>query len=116
MNANSRFGTEFYVAEQLGTALAELAHHGVAPTTGIRFSVNQDALRVLDLTDASVARAWGYKGGPISSHTQALGTSAANQGYNAIRFTSERAVGSNLVVIRDFNDVLRPVMVTPTRP
>ncbi len=116
LSAESRFGKGFYVAEQPGTALAELAHHGVAPTTGIRFSVNQDALRVLDLTDASVARAWGYKGGPISSHTQALGTSAANQGYNAIRFTSERAAGNNLVVIRDFNDVLRPVMVTPTRP
>lgn len=63
MNASSRFGKGFYVAEQPGTALAELAHHGVAPTTRIRFSVNQDALRVLDLTDASVARAGAIRAG-----------------------------------------------------
>ena len=113
MNANSRFGRGFYVAEQPGTALAELAHHGVQPSTGIRFSVNQDALRVLDLSEPGVARAWGYSGGPISSSTRTIGARAAQSGYNAIRYSSERAAGTNMVIIRDFNDVLKPVMVSP---
>ena len=116
LNANSRFGRGFYVAELPETTLAELAHHGVQPSTGIRFSVNQDALRVLDLTDPNIANAWGYSGGPITSSTQAIGSRAAQSGYNAIRFSSERAPGVNMVIIQDFNNVLKPVMVSPTAP
>jgi filamentous hemagglutinin len=116
MSANSRFGRGFYIAEQPETSLAELAHHGVEPSTGIRFSINQDALRMLDLTDPNIASVWGYSGGPISSSTQAIGARAAQSGYNAIRYSSEQAAGTNIVVIQNFNDVLRPLMVSPIVP
>ncbi|AMO94017.1 hemagluttinin repeat family protein [Collimonas fungivorans] len=117
LNANSRFGSAFYVAEQPSTSLAEMAHYGVEPTTGIRFSVNQNSLKVLDLTNSDTAAAWGYKGGSISSTTQQIGTDALAQGYNAIRYGSERATGgTNLAILNNFNQILKPIMVTPAVP
>jgi filamentous hemagglutinin len=114
LNPNTRFGAAFYVAEQPETSLAEMAHYSVDPSTGIRFEVNQGALNVLDLTNPDIAATWGYSGGPITSATQQIGADAAAQGYNAIRYFSERAVGgTNMAVLGDFNQILKPVMVTP---
>ncbi|MDT4802005.1 hypothetical protein FQZ97_347200 [compost metagenome] len=117
INPNSRFGAAFYVAEQPGTTIAELVHHGVDATHGIRFSVNVDAMKVLDLTNPEVAATWGYRGGPISSSTQAIGLLAQEHGFNAIRFYSERANGGvNIAVMDNFNEVLKPVIVIPVKP
>jgi hypothetical protein len=116
LNANSRFGKAFYVAEKPDVALAELSHHGLTPTHGIRYSVDSQKLRVLDLTDPSVAAKYGYKGGKNSPNTQALGPRAIQDGYNAIRFASERGDGNNLAVLKDFNEVLKPEMISPISP
>lgn len=116
LSADSRFGRAFYVAENPSVALAELQHHGANPVNGIRFEIDSSAMRVLDLTDPHVANAWGYRGGPITAQTQAIGARAAESGYNAIRFTSQRSAGVNLAILQDYNTVLRPVMVTPIRP
>lgn len=114
LNPNSRFGAAFYVAEEPGTALAEMAHHGVATSHGIRFEVNSSAVKMLDLTDPRIANEWGYRGGPISSATKSIGDNARSAGYNAIRFSSERAPGSNLAILDDFNEILKPRMISPT--
>jgi hypothetical protein len=74
-------------------------------------------MNVLDLTDSRVANAWGYNGGPISSTTQAIGADARLQGFNVIRYYSERAPGAvNHAVIDNYNQILKPVMVTPVKP
>lgn len=94
-----------------------MGHYGIDPTTGIRFTINQNELKLLDLTNQNVATTWGYKGGPISSTTQQIGADAASQGFNAVRYFSERAAGgTNMAIINDFNKILKPVMVTPVAP
>ena len=117
LNPNSRFGAAFHVAEEPGTALAEMAHHGVDSSTGIRFALDRNAMKVLDLTNPDVSATWGYRGGPISSTTQALGSQARQQGFNVIRYFSERApAGTNLAILDNYNQILKPVMVTPVKP
>lgn len=113
LNPNSRFGAAFYVAEVPETALAELAHHGAQGTHMVRMSVDKTKLRVLDLTDPSVAASVGYHGGPISSATQQVGADALSNGYNAIKFKSLRGAGDNYAVLDDFNDILTPEMISP---
>ncbi|MBA5607396.1 DUF4150 domain-containing protein [Duganella sp. FT3S] len=113
LNPNSRFGKAFYVAEEPETALAEMAHYGIDPTTGIRFSMDSGAMKVLDLTNPKIAAKYGYKGGPISSDTQAIGVKARAEGFNVIRFNSERAMGGvNNAVLESYNEILKPQIVT----
>lgn len=117
LNPKSRFGKAFYVAEQPGTTLDELAHHGANATQGIRYELNPEAMKVLDLTKPEVAAAWGYKGGPITPATQSIGIKAQEQGFNVIRFYSERSPGGvNNAVLDDFDQILKPVFVTPVMP
>lgn len=117
LNPDSRFGAAFYVAEQPGTTLAELAHHGVDASHGVRFVLDKGSMKVLDLTDPATAKAWRYEGGPISSTTQEIGVKAQGQGYNVIRFYSERANGGiNNAILDNFNEILQPVFVTPVKP
>ncbi|MCU7647287.1 RES family NAD+ phosphorylase [Pseudomonas aestus] len=117
LNPNSRFGAAFYVGESPSTPLAEMAHHGVKPTHGIRFNVDASKAKVLDLTDPAVAKEWGYNGGPITSKTQQIGMDAKDQGYNVIRFGSERDPGGvNQAVLDNFNEILTPQIVTPVEP
>ncbi|WP_346837593.1 DUF6531 domain-containing protein [Microbulbifer sp. SAOS-129_SWC] len=116
LNPESRFGPAFYVGEQPTTTVAELAHHGVDAKYSIRFDLNKDAMNVLDLTDPNVAKAWDYKGGPISSATQEIGLKAQEQGFNVIRFNSERATnGINNAVLDNFNEILKPINVSPVK-
>lgn len=93
LSPESRFGAALYVGEQPGTTVAERAHHGVNAQNSLRFELNRDAINVLDLTDPKIANAWNYKGGPITSTTQALGAQAQEQAFNVIRFYSDRASG-----------------------
>jgi len=117
LNPKSRFGAAFYVAENPGTTLAELAHHGATPTHGIRFDFSASNANILDLTNPAVAKAWNYSGGPISSSTQQIGVNARDRGFNVIRYFSERDVGRiNNAVLDDFDDLLIPQFVSPTKP
>ena len=116
LNARSRFGKAFHVAEEPETAIAEMLHHGIDPTTGIRFKMNASAMKVLDLTDSKIAESYGYKGGPITDKTRAIGEAALKNGYNVIRYRSERnPTGINNAVISDFNEILKPQIVTPIK-
>ena len=117
LNPDSRFGPAFYVAEEPGTTVAELSHHGVDAKYSIRFDVNSEAMNVLDLTDPEIARTWGYNGGPISSETKMIGAQAQNEGFNVIRFPSERANGGvNNAILDNFNEILKPINVSPVKP
>ena len=70
-------------------------------------------MSVLDLTDPLVAAKYGYDGGPISTIPQAIGERALLENYSAIRYYSLRDPGGvNLAVIKDFNRILIPEMVT----
>lgn len=93
LSPNSRFGRAFYVCEQSETAQSELRYHGVDPTHVIRYWMDPTVMRILDLAQASVAKKYGYAGGPISQHTQAIGAKARRDGFNVIRFFSEHASG-----------------------
>ncbi len=116
-NPDSRFGAAFYVAQRPETTLAELAHHGATATHGIRFDFNASNANILDLTNPSIAKAWGYNGGPISSTTQQIGLQAQEKGFNVIRFASQRDLeGVNYAILDDFNMLLVPQFVSPAKP
>ena len=114
LNPDSRFGKAFYISDDAGTTLAELAHHGATGSHTIRYNLNLSKARVLDFTDPSVAKAWGYSGGNITPATQALGTQAIDAGYNVIKFPSLRGSGTNFGVLSNFDDLLSPQMIVPT--
>ncbi|WEN14802.1 RES family NAD+ phosphorylase [Rhodanobacter sp. AS-Z3] len=117
LNPNSRFGAAFYLAEDPETAMSELAFHGAQPSTAIRFSMNRNTANVLDLTDTNISSAWSYAGGPITAQTQAIGRDAINNGFNVIRFYSERSPGAvNYAVLDDFEEILTPTAVSPAKP
>jgi RHS repeat-associated protein len=114
LRRENRFGEAFYVAERPDTALAELRHHSVAPTHGIRFRFNREKARILDLTDPSSSEQLGYKATDPYTETAKVRDRALASGYNVIRYESVRAPGNvNLAVIADFNDILAPQMVSP---
>ncbi|MBK9121340.1 MAG: RES domain-containing protein [Phycisphaerales bacterium] len=112
----ARFGAAFYLAEQPGTAVAELASRGINATHGIRYALRAQAMRVLDLTDAATAARWGYAGGEISEATIGIGKRAREAGFNVIRFPSVRGEGANLAIFANFDDILVPQMVSPVAP
>lgn len=113
---NSRFGRAFYVSDEPETALAELRYHGADPTHVIQYSMNPYFMRVLDLTHAKVAKKFHYAGGPITTHTQAIGVVALGDGFNVIRFFSEHAPGKiNHAILDNFPQILRPEMVVPAK-
>ena len=60
------------------------------------------------LAQPNVARSWGYKGGEKSDLIRAIGQRAQESGFNVIRFKSERSVGNNLVILKDFDKILTP--------
>jgi hypothetical protein len=116
LNPSSRFGKAFYVAEQPATSIAEMNHYGVDPTTGIRFNIDMSQAKVLDLTDPVIAQQWGYVGGEKTLQMQQIGNNAKSNGYNVIRFNSERSTeGTNFAILDNFNQVLKPQMVTPVK-
>lgn len=115
LNKRSRFGKAFYAAERPETALAELKHHHAVPTHSIRYSVNLRGVRLVDLTDPKEAAEWMYAGGDINATTRAIGELARELGYTAIRFSSERGPGANLAILDDFEYILKPLMVSPTK-
>lgn len=112
LNPNSRFGAAFYVAEGPGTNFAELAHDSATPSQILRMNFDSSKASILVLTDPAIARAYNYTGGPISSLTQQIGVDARQQGFDVIRFYSERDSGGiNNAVLANFNDLLTPHLV-----
>ncbi|QUE53194.1 RES family NAD+ phosphorylase [Luteolibacter ambystomatis] len=102
------------ISDDAATTLAELAHHGASGSHTIRYSLDLNKANILDLTDPSIAKAWGYAGGDITPATQAIGIRAIEAGYNVIKFPSLRGPGTNYGVISDFNKILTPKMIVPT--
>lgn len=132
-NEESRFGQGFYIAEEGEVAIAEVAHHGIDPNKAkvIRFELDHSKLNTLDLTDPSIAKAWKLddafkleKQAEITGQAnakyepfQGIAEKAKVEGYNSIKFPSQRANGNNFVIFGDsksfFKEVLSPQMVSP---
>jgi hypothetical protein len=100
----------------------------------IRFEFNKSKLKILDLTDPTVAKKWGlaeakeFENKALASGNQGIidtkynkfkeiAKNARAKGYNAIKFESARAPGSNYVIYGEtqdfFKEVLKPQMVMP---
>jgi hypothetical protein len=116
LNPKSRFGKAFYIGDSGKTVTQELSHHGESSTHAIRYTINTDIAKVLDLTDPKVAKEWGYSGGTITDQTINLGDQARESGFNVIKYNSERSSsGVNHAVLDDFDRVLTPETVVPTK-
>jgi RHS repeat-associated protein len=115
-SVNSRFGPGFYVAENGQTAVNEVASHGSNYTYVIRYDMNLNAQRVLDLTKPGVAQAWGYNSALGVESTQAIAERAAQQGYTVIAYPAVQGAGTNFCVLRQFTEILRPMGVAPGWP
>jgi hypothetical protein len=113
LNPNSRFGAAFYVSNDAKTTLAELAHHGATGTQTIRFNMNLEAAKILDLTDPAIANSWRYSGGPITLATQNIGADALRNGFSVIKYPSLRGPGVNYGILKDFDTILSPQMIVP---
>ncbi len=114
LNPDSRFGKAFYISDDAGTTLAELAHHGVKGSHTIRYNLNLSKANVLDFTNPSVAKAWGYTGGNISPATREIGERAIDAGFDVIKYPSLRGAGTNYGVLSNFDKLLSPQMISPT--
>lgn len=114
LKKQNRFGAAFYIAKNPGTTLAELGHHGIVPTHGIRFAFHDDKAKILDLTDPATAGSFGYRAGSKYNKTSRVATKARQAGFNVIKYESVRSPGSiNFAVLGDFGELLEPQMVTP---
>ena len=111
LSAKSRFGKGFYVSEIPDTSLYELSHYNVQASHTIRYTINSDKIKILDLSNEKIAAEWKYKGGEKQQDYIKMGEQAKKQGYNAIKFPSERGPGENIVVLKDFHEILQPKMV-----
>jgi hypothetical protein len=106
-NPNSRFGPAFYTSKEIGTTISELRFHKVNPTHSIQFQLNDKKAIVLDLTQPSIARKWGYVGGDDYTSAKLIAQKAKEIGYNLILYRSERKIGKvNFAIIKDFDKLL----------
>ena len=110
----SRFGQGFYVAADGKTTVAELAYHGTDAKYSIRYDMNLEGQKVLDLTDPKIASEWGFlKGESSLLECQNIAEIALDEGYNVIKVNSYRDAGINYVIYDNFDEILQPQMVTP---
>jgi len=116
----ARFGRALYVAQEGETAVAEIAAHGGKASHVIRFQLDLSKAKVLDLTDPTVAKAWGYVEDVNATEAhRALAQRAREQGYNVIKFWSYRGPGYNYALLDNslnpfnFDEWLIPQMVSP---
>ncbi|MCS5710539.1 ankyrin repeat domain-containing protein [Candidatus Berkiella aquae] len=114
LGTESRFGKGFYVSEIPDTTLYELKHNKLQASHTIRYTVNSDKIKVLDLSDKKIAADWEYKGGERKEEYIKMGELAQKLGYNAIKFPSVRGPGHNIVVLKDFHEILQHKMVVPS--
>jgi RHS repeat-associated protein len=111
LNPESRFGQAFYLAERSGTAIAEVAYHGGKAQVVVSYTLNMQKAKILDLTNAGLARRFGYVGDYTSG--QAAARKALQEGYNVIQFKSLRGPGNNYAVIADWDEVLMERLPVP---
>jgi RHS repeat-associated protein len=116
LNPNSRFGRAFYLSDEAGTTLRELFHHSAPSTHTIRFNLNLNQAKILDLGDPAIAKAWGYAADPISEATKSIGPRAMSAGFNIIKVPSLRGPGTNYTVLSDFDQLLFPQGIVPSIP
>ena len=88
------------------TTLAELQFHNTTGVDTIRYTFHQKQGKILDLTQAKIARKWGYIGGEDYMVARALAAKAQASGFNVIRYPSERGMGANLAIFNDFDKLL----------
>jgi len=113
-NPQSRFGQGFYVAADGKTTVAELSYHGTDARYSIRYDINLNNQKVLDLTNPQVAKEWGYIQGESSLfECQNIAEAAVEDGYTVIKVQSYRRDGINYVIYDNFDEILHPQMVTP---
>ena len=114
-NPGSRFGRAFYVATNGSTAVAEVAAHGSDARHVIRFNIDLNSAKILDLTDSKVAKHWGFSRDAGYAAHQALSEKALAEGYQAIMFDSFQSNGKNLALLENFDFMrwLEPQMVSP---
>lgn len=114
-NPESRFGRAFYDAQEGGTAVAEVQAGGRKATHVIRFHLDVGKAKVLDLTDPAIAKARGYVHDPAADALhRTIANKALEAGYNVIQFESYRVPGTiNYAVLRQFDELLIPQMVSP---
>jgi hypothetical protein len=121
-NPAGRFGGAFYVSEGGETTVLELAARQSKASHVIRYKADLSSAKVLDLTSTKVARTWNYVEdvNGYSAH-QDLAKRAMAEGYNVIKFKSYRGPGANYAILDnpinpfDFNQYLKPQMVSPVR-
>jgi len=113
LSTGSRFGAGVYTSEQVGTTLLELSAHNATGSHTIRYALDLNKAKVLDLTEFSTAAEWGYAGGGISTATQSIGAKAFDAGYSVVKFPSVRGPGSNYAVIGNFEELLKAHMIFP---
>ena len=110
----SRFGQGFYVAADGNTTVAELAYHGTDATYSIRYDMNLNGQKVLDLTDTNIAKQWNYSQGKSSIlECHSIAETALDEGYTVIKVQSYRDNGINYIIYDNFDEILQPQMVTP---
>ena len=110
----SRFGQGFYVAVDGNTTVAELAYHGTDATYSIRYDMNLNGQKVLDLTDTNIAKQWNYSQGKSSIlECHSIAETALDEGYTVIKVQSYRDNGTNYIIYDNFDEILQPQMVTP---
>ena len=114
-NPRARFGRAFYLAQEGATAVAEVRAGGKETTHVIRFHLDVSKAKVLDLTDPSVARTWGYVHDASAKDLhQAIAQKALEAGYDVIKFESYQVPGTlNYAVLRRFEELLIPQMISP---
>ncbi|OPY57938.1 MAG: hypothetical protein A4E56_03458 [Pelotomaculum sp. PtaU1.Bin065] len=115
MAKDSRFGRAFYVAEKGETAVQEITKHGKEASHVIRYELDVSKAKVLDLSDPKVANKWGYTASDSYKESQKIAEKAKEAGYNVIKFKSLREEGNNYAVVDDFNELLKPQMVSPAK-
>ena len=102
------------MAADCNTTVAELAYHGTDAKYFIRYDMNLEGQKVLDLTDPKVASEWGFLQGESSLlECQNIAEIALDEGYNVIKVQSYRDAGINYVIYDNFDEILKPQMVTP---
>lgn len=111
LSPDSRFGSAFHVADDPTTAALEAkhAHSKFNRFYGKQFKINNGSVRILDLTDPEIAEEYGYIDGDITEETKAIGEKAKSEGYNTIKFKSQRGSGINYAVIDEHNELLTPM-------
>jgi hypothetical protein len=57
------------------------------------------------ITKPNVAKNWGYAGGNDYANAQTIAEKAQQMGFTAIRYSSERGIGANLAIFRNFEKI-----------